>query len=375
MNKKERIEAAMRHKDVDRIPWTIYKGVASWGEAEFKLRVEGMTPIYLGFPITIVNLPNVELVETQTYYNGSNGKSGRNTITRKFKTSLGEVSSKYEFLNKGNPIPGDWILRYGSGIEQEALSWWAEHPFKSESDYKILEHIYNSIEYIDNSEDFLYTEKIIGNEGYVMANVGKSPFQAMISELMGLETCYFELHSNPKKFRSLYEVLCAKTKEKYEMAANSPADVIWAPENLTSLVTPPPIFKEFCIPFYNEVADILHKKGKLLATHMDGNLKGLKELINETKIDIIEAFTPSPMCDMSVEEARKAWPDKVIWINFPQTLLATYTIEMIEEYTTKILNSIAPAKGFMIGNTENFPLDTWGRVYQGIGNAIDKFRN
>jgi len=374
LKKKERIQAAMRHEKVDRIPWTIYKGMLAWGEAEYNLRNEGLTPVFQGFPITTVEFSNVDMVETQTYTTGSNGKSGKNTITRKFKTKVGEVTSKYDFLNKDIPAPGDWVLRYGSGIDQEALSWWTEHPFKSEADYKTLEFIYSDINYIDNSASFSYTEKIIGDEGFVMAYVGKSPFQVMVSELMGLEACYFELLSNPKKFRSLYELLCEKMKERYIIAANSPAEVIWAPENLTSFVTPPPIFKEFCMPFYEEVADIIHKKGKLFAVHYDGLLKNLLGLISETPIDVIEAITPKPMGDVTVEELRKAWPDKVIWINFPQTLLATYTIEMIEEYTTNMLNSISPASGFMIGNTENFPLDTWGKVYQGIGNAIDKFK-
>ena len=374
MNKKERIMAALKHKEVDRIPWTIYKGMSQWGEAEFNLRNQGMTPLYQGFPITIVNLPNVEIEETQTYSPDIKGQSGRNIITRKFKTSVGEVSSKYQFFNRNIPIPGDWVLRNGSGIDQEVISWWDEHPFKTEADYKVLEHIYSSIEFIDNSKEFSYTERIIGNEGFVMAYVGKSPFQIMLSEIMGIENCYFEYYGNPKKFRSLYELLYARTLEKYKIAADSPADVIWAPENMTGLATPPPIFEEFCLPFYKEASDILHKKGKIMVAHMDGSLKTIKELVNESGIDAIEAVTPLPMGDVSVEELRKAWPEKAIWINFPQTLLATYSIEMIEDYTLKMLNSIAPAKGFLIGNTENFPLETWAKVYQGIGNALDKFQ-
>ena len=225
---------------------------------------------------------------------------------------------------------------------------------------------------LNSSENFLYTDKIIENEGYIFANMGKSPFQILLYELMGAENCYLEYYSNPKKFRNLYSVLYSKMKEKYELAANSPATIFWAPENLTSILTPPDIFKEFYLPFYNEMADILHKKGKLLAIHMDGKLDSLKHVISQTTIDIIEAFTPFPMGDMTVAEARKVWPNKVIWINFPGTLLATYDANKIEEYTINMLKSIAPGNGFIIGCTENFPVDRWEEAFGGVRVAIEK---
>ena len=373
MNKKERIEAAIRGKDVDKIPWTMYKSIPPWGQAEFNFRSEGLTWIYQHFPISTVTIPNVEVIDTATYT--VKGKSGRNSIFRKFVTPVGSVTVKHEFFNSSIPVPGDLLQRYGSEIDSESLSWVTEHSFKTKADYEILEYIYKNIEFHDNSEGFLYTEGVVGNEGFIFANMGKSPFQILMYELMGAENCYLEYFSNPGKFRRLYEVLYSKMKEKYELASNSAATVFWAPENLTSILTPPDFFKEFYLPFYNEMADILHKKGKLLAIHMDGRLGDLKDMIAKTKIDIIEAFTPFPMGDMSALDARKAWPEKAIWINFPGTLLATYSAERIEEYTIQMLKSVAPGDKFLIGCTENFPIDKWGQAFGGVEAAIKKSGN
>ncbi|MHB1347409.1 MAG: uroporphyrinogen decarboxylase family protein [Candidatus Humimicrobiaceae bacterium] len=368
MNKKERIEAAIRGKAVDRIPWTAYKSIPPWGEAEFDLRSEGLTWLYQHFPISTLTIPTVEVIDTATYT--VKGKSGKNSILRKFVTPVGDISVRHEFFNNSIPGPGDLIQRFGAGIETESLSWVTEHPFKTEADYEILEYIYNNFEFHDNSEEFIFTEKIIGTEGFTFANMGKSPFQILLYELMGAENCYLEYYSNPKKFRKLYEVLYAKMKQKYELAADSAAPLCWSPENLTSVLTPPGFFKEFYMPFYNEMADILHKKGKLFAIHMDGKLDALKELIGQTKIDIIEAFTPLPMGDMSALDARKAWPEKIIWINFPGTLIATYSTERIKEYTINMLKSVAPGDKFLIGCTESFPVDKWGKAFKGIEQAI-----
>lgn len=368
MNKKERIEAVIRHKKIDKIPWTMYASYPPWGETELKFRNEGLTLIYQHFPICKVSIPEVEVTEESQYILGSD--IGRNTIIRKFRTPLGEVSTKHELFINNLPTPGDLIQKFGSEIDQEMLSWVTGFPFKSESDYEILEYIYKNILYSPNFEEFIKTENLIGSDGFIMANLGKSPFQILLYELMGIERCYLEYYSNPKKFRRLYEVLYENLRKKYMLVADSPALLFWSSENLTSMLTPPDLFQEFYVPFYNEMADILHKKGKVYAVHMDGNLKNLVNFIKETKIDVIEAFTPPPMGDLPVAEAMKIWKDKIIWINFPGTLLATSNAKEIKEYTIGLLKSIAPGDNFMIGCTESFPMERWDMAFGAISNAL-----
>ena len=219
----------------------------------------------------------------------------------------------------------------------------------------------------------VFTDSIVGDDGYIMAYVGKSPFQILLYELMGAEKCYLELASNPKKVRSLFEVIYEHQKRKYILAAKSPAKVIWVPDNLTSMLTPPDYFEEFYIPFYNEMADILHKEGKIYAVHMDGNLASLAKLIRKTDIDIIEAFTPPPMGDYAVLMPLKTWKDKIVWINFPGVVIATYDESAIETYTIDMLKSIAPGDRFIIGCTESFPMEKWEIAFGAIRKAIKKF--
>ena len=46
----------------------------------------------------------------------------------------------------------------------------------------------------------------------------------------------------------------------------------------------------------------------------------IRDAIAATDLDYIEAFTPAPDTDMTLAEARKAWPDKVLWLNYPSSL-------------------------------------------------------
>jgi hypothetical protein len=268
------------------------------------------------------------------------------------------------------PTPGDLIQRFGSDTAQESLSWVTEHPFKTEADYEVLKYIYKKMEFKDNSQTFLFTDKLLEEDGYVFGHIGKSPFQIMMYELMGAENCYLEYYSNPKKFRQLFETIYQKTKEKFQIVADSAAEVIWSPENLTSVLTPPYIFEEFYLPFYNEMADILHQKGKIFAVHMDGSLSALSDLIAKTKIDIIEAFTPLPMNDMSVKDALRKWEEKVIWINFPGTVLANHDYDSVKQYTLDLIGSTAPGDRFIIGCTESFPFESWEMSFAAISEAL-----
>ena len=54
---------------------------------------------------------------------------------------------------------------------------------------------------------------------------------------------------------------------------------------------------------------------------MDGKLKCLKSLIAKIPIDVVEAFTSPPMGDLTLAEARAAWKDKVIGLNFPESVI------------------------------------------------------
>ena len=100
-------------------------------------------------------------------------------------------------------------------------------------------------------------------------------------------------------------------------------------------------------------------------------LKYRLNLIKKTKIDVIEAFTPLPMGDTELKNAMDAW-DKVIWVNFPGTLLASAGAKTIEDYTVQMIKSIAPGDKFLIGCTESYPPERWEMAFGAIGSAIEK---
>ena len=368
MNKAERIKAVLHRKVPDRIPWAFYPSYLILGSTELELRNQSLG-IYCPIPVHRLKMPDVQVKDVFK----ADEKRGIKTVTRTYFTPKGELSSvlgfKYErayhsmFADTAVSQPG---LTPGEGI------WTMEYFFKEPSDYEILEFIIENSIYQPSYDRFVQTTHFLGEEGIAMAAVWKTPFQAILNDWVGPEKCYLEYYDRPKRFRRLYEIMCEKQRELFKIIIHSPAEEVWVAENLTSSITSPKFFKEFCVPFYNEIADMLHENSKILGCHFDGQLKGLENLIAETRLDFIDAFTPPPLGDLTIEEARACWPDKVILCNFPGNIFFK-SKEEIERYTIDLLGKVSPGNNFMLVTTENFPLDRWMEGFKVIANVLERY--
>jgi hypothetical protein len=117
---------------------------------------------------------------------------------------------------------------------------------------------------------------------------------------------------------------------------------------------------------------VLSSAGKIPYAHYDGSIRPLARLLADTDLPVMEAFTPPPTGDFTVAEAKQAWPDKVIWINFPGSLFLR-PAEEIKTYTLDLLRDGAPGGRLMIGCTEDFPFDEFEKTFTAIGRALAEY--
>ena len=114
--------------------------------------------------------------------------------------------------------------------------------------------------------------------------------------------------------------------------------------------------------------------GKFPIAHYDGSIRPLLQNSAHTDLPVIEAFTPPPMGDVTVAEAKAAWPERVVWVNFP----GNYFLEpasAIEVYMLSLLRASAPGARLVIGCTEEFPLGEFEKTFTTIGKAMAKYEN
>jgi hypothetical protein len=347
LSPRERTRLALLGETPDRVPFTVYWLMLPRGEAERALRNAGVTVVER-VPLFTVEYPTCEVI-TREYR-----RCGEAVRRREYRTPVGTVWS--EFRREG---------AYGT-------SWWqTEYLVKEPGDYDILEHLLGERSYRPNFEEFRRAERQYGEDGYVIGNTEYSPMNLLIYELLGLERFSLDLADRPGRVLGLYDLLRERQRRMFEICADSPAELVLFCGNISQEVVGVERFRRYYLPCLDELAGLLHQRGKLLGCHLDARMAGLMETVGGSQLDLIEAFTPEPTGDVSVAAARAAWPDKVLWINFPSSVHLEGAGRIRQEMG-RILEEAAPGDRFLVGITEDVPEEVRGPSLAAISDVLNR---
>jgi uroporphyrinogen-III decarboxylase len=132
------------------------------------------------------------------------------------------------------------------------------------------------------------------------------------------------VRENMKKLERLAELIHAKNKiddEIYEVVGNSPIKIINFGDNIDCNLLPPNLFKQYALPYYKKRTKQLKYKAKYTHSHWDGSVKTLLPFAKDTGLDGIEAITPRPQGDVTLEEIRENIPENMILLDLIPAIL------------------------------------------------------
>jgi hypothetical protein len=220
---------------------------------------------------------------------------------------------------------------------------------------------------VPNYEAFVKMDRLKGGDAIMRGAIGLEPMQLIVHHWMGVEVFAIEWLERRDEIIKLYDALVEERRKTYPVLAESPCLQFNYGGNVTPEVIGEQRFREYYLPNYEEACDVLQPAGKIVGCHFDANNRVIADAIAETSLDYIEAFTPAPDTDMTLAEAREAWPDKALWINYPSSVWLR-SDEAMEDVTVDLLKQAAPGNGLLIGVTEDVPD---GRLYPGL-HAINR---
>ena len=345
MTPRQRVEAALRLQPVDKIPFTVYEQFVIPSETERHLRNVNLCIIERNVPVFDVVTPDV-----RQYARHTRGDGGATIVRKVYETPLGVRTEQFR------RVPG--------------TSWNEEWLFKGPEDYGTIEFLIGNQRYLPSYDSFVQAEKERGSDVLLRPSIGYSPLQEIIYSFMGVEQFSIEWGERRDEVMRLYHALTEDRRRMYPVVAQSPVFTVTYCGNVSPEVVGRQRFDDYVLPHYEECAEVLHKHGKLLGVHLDANNQLFGPSVARSHVDYIEAFTPTPTCDMSVAEARRLWPGKALWINFPSSL-HVYDPAVIDEATCQILQEAAPGDGFLIGITEDVPPQRWQANFTAIVEAIE----
>jgi hypothetical protein len=348
MNVKERILTAMMWGEPEEVPLTVYDWMLPRGTTERLLREKGVG--------LIVRLPGHRVTHHQVaILSHEYQESGRSLVRRTIRTPVGEVWQALQ----SDPA-------YGTS------NWIREHFIKGPEDYRVMEFYYRDMVFTDNFDAIREAQRRVGGDGLVMLRIAKSPIQEMLYQMMGLERFACDYQEQRDLFDSLHATMVKRYGELYEFAARSPVEILQLGDNIHSDMVGRERYRRYLMPEYAKLKAQLEGTGKLLAVHMDGNLKSLRADIGEALFDIVEAMTPPPMGDFSIREARQIWPDKALWINFTSSMHIE-SATAIEAHTRQLLEEAGTTRGFGISVTEDAPVEALEKSLAVISRVLHEY--
>ena len=123
----------------------------------------------------------------------------------------------------------------------------------------------------------------------------------------------------------------------------SPIQIINFGDNVHSGTLSPELFEKYVLPEYQLRCQRLHEAGKFVHAHFDGDNRGLLKYYKETGLDGIEAITPVPQGDVTLEEVKEALGDMYLIDGLPAIYFdEIFPEEVLVECVHKIIDLFAP---------------------------------
>lgn len=214
-----------------------------------------------------------------------------------------------------------WITDRGELHEWYIDFWRQEYFVKKPQDYLILARAFSDVKVKPVNKYYEESEALLGDKGITFGQLGdipaksRSPFQRVQVDFAGLEQFSIDVAMEQPELMELLDVLTAFKLEEFRQAVKTKAPIIKLWENLSIDTMGPRLFRKHLVSFYEKVFEILKGSDKKIVTHYDGKLKCIAEDIASLQIDGIDSLTPPPEGNMTIAEARQAWPKKFFWLH------------------------------------------------------------
>ncbi len=344
---KEAVEIALHGGFSGSVPFTIYEAKIPQCASERDLRNRGLCIVNRRIPVYKTISPNVKVTEFSYW------EDGKKLCRTSYETPLGTVSTLSE--------PAGFT------------TWTHEKMFKSPEDYKILKFIANDQQFRPCYQNLTTAEQNAGGDIIFRSSLGLEPLQCFISgNMMGMQDFCYEWIDHRDEILAIASIIREKHHHIARLIADSPVGHANYGGNVVPEIIGKETFEQYYVPCYNEAADILHRKGKLLGCHFDANCRLLAQSIAESQLDYIEAFTPAPDTDLSLAEARAIWKNKVLWLNFPSSWHLCPDQE-VRQKTHQLLGELQDFSGLIMGITEDIPPERHLNSCNAIMTGLEQF--
>ena len=347
MTMRQRLAAAVRGEPHDRVPFAFYDGLLPREELR-SLLGEGNIGEIRWCGCHRLEAPRCRFVEEKCFIDGREG------IRTVLHTPRGKLSR--EALREP---------AYGTVTAHK-------HFVKDLADYDVLDAYLEDCAVSYTPDNYHTALAELGENGVALVPLTRSSWQQLWVEWVSIEDLSWHFAENEDRVMHTIALLERQQRAVFDCVAQIEALYVVFPDNVTAPMIGPGKFERFLLPMYRELSARMAEHGTPVFSHMDGDLKPLRDMIARSGLSGIDSFSPAPDNDTTVGEALERWPQMRLFMNFPSSV-HLMDEESIRRHTREILAQGGDSGRIEIQISENVPHRVWRTSLPVIAEELEAF--
>ena len=171
----------------------------------------------------------------------------------------------------------------------------------------------------------------------------RTTLQRLYIDDMGVEGATFALLDWPAACQAYFEAMDVSDRRLIEVLKASPIEIVNFGDNVHAGTLSPRLFRQHVLLVYQRRCELLHEAGKFVHAHWDGDCRPLLPFARDTGLDGIEAITPVPQGDVTLEEAKAALGDRFLFDGIPAIFFdQTFSEQTLADCARRCIGLFAP---------------------------------
>ena len=230
-----------------------------------------------------------------------------------------------------------------------------DFPVKGPEDLRALLWLLRHTRYSFSRDLFTAGSLFVGERGVPQFWVPKSPYQALAQWWMKLPDLVYAIADVPGLVTDVMQAIDDAYDPLYEQITScDDVQIVNFGENLHDSLFSPAWFERYLLPWYAKRAGQFARAGIFTHIHLDGYFHSLLPYLKDLPFDGLEALTPEPQGDVTLEEMAEHLGDKILLDGIPAVLfMPSYSLDELMSTVERIVALFHPR--LVLGISDEVP--------------------
>lgn len=331
MNSRERLLAAIRREEADRVPCAPHLSPAT---------IKGMPPEEwdallrrTDVTLSVGALGDVQILGGQRLIDATRTIRDGDAVITEIETPQGLLRSRR--------------------VDTPEASWQAEHLFKAREDVdKLLSIPYEPPRF--DVEPYRQWLEIVGNEGLVALGM-PSAFRFCLG-FFGSQALYLMIADDPELVERLVAIMNERLAWYIEACCRLGVDSFWmgGSEHCGPGVVSPRTFQRMITPYDQRIVAIIHDHGGIVNYHTHGKLRGILDDIAAIGVDVLSPIETGLRGDVTLADVKARVGDRLCLKGNldDMAFLALESEEAVRVAAEDAIRQAAAGGGYILSGTD-----------------------